>query len=225
MTSGATTPPPTSSRAERRSRRAGDGALGGQVMAHSAQRRGRGATGEGGTPAPRRAGRGRRSAGILLYRRTRGPGIEILLVHPGGPLWARRDTGWWSIPKGEIAEGEDELACARREFLEETGQEAPDGPAAPLGEVRQIGGKRVIAWAVEGDVDVRRASGATFEMEWPPRSGRRRTFPEVDRAAWFTLEEARTKLLARQAPLVDRLRQAIDAGRDAAVRRRRREST
>jgi predicted NUDIX family NTP pyrophosphohydrolase len=145
-----------------------------------------------------------RSAGILLYRRRDG-GVEVLLVHPGGPFFARRDAGAWSIPKGLYEEGEEPLACARREFAEELGSPCPDGPAMELGEVRQRNGKRVTAWAVEGDLDADAMTSNTFTIEWPPRSGRRQEFPEVDRAAWFGLEAAREKLLAAQTPLLDRL--------------------
>lgn len=144
------------------------------------------------------------SAGLLVYRRGPG-GVEVLLVHPGGPLWARRDEGAWSIPKGEYASGEDPLAAARREFREELGQDPPPAEPVPLGEIRQPGGKRVSAFAVEGDLDVRAVESGTFEMEWPPRSGRLRRFPEVDRAGWFGLAEARRKLLPAQVPFLDRL--------------------
>jgi predicted NUDIX family NTP pyrophosphohydrolase len=145
-----------------------------------------------------------RSAGILLFRR--GPdGPEFLLVHPGGPFWARRDEGAWSIPKGEHADGEDPLACARREFEEETGAAPPEGEVIELGEIRQRGGKRVSAWALEGDLDPETVHSNTFELEWPPRSGRRQPFPEVDRAAWFGLDEARRRINPAQAALLDRL--------------------
>ena len=131
----------------------------------------------------------KRSAGILLYRRQPG-GIELLLVHPGGPFWARKGVGAWSIPKGEYAGDEDPLAVAQREFAEEIGAPAR-GKFRPLGEVVQAGGKRVSAWAVEGDFDPAALVSNTFETEWPPRSGRKRSFPEVDRAAWFSPAEAR----------------------------------
>jgi predicted NUDIX family NTP pyrophosphohydrolase len=146
----------------------------------------------------------RRSAGILLYRR-RGGEVEVLLVHPGGPLWARRDAGAWSIPKGEYGEGEDPLAVALRELEEETGQRPPAGGLVPLGEVRQRGGKVVTAWAALGDLDADAITSNSFTLEWPPRSGVRREFPEVDRAGWFDPATAREKLLAAQAELVDRL--------------------
>jgi predicted NUDIX family NTP pyrophosphohydrolase len=150
----------------------------------------------------------KRSAGLLLYRRGPG-GVEVLLVHPGGPLWARRDDGAWSIPKGEHGPDEDPLAAARREFREELGVEPPPGEPVPLGGIRQPGGKVVSAWAVEGDLDVAGVRSETFEMEWPPRSGRVRRFPEVDRAAWFPLEEARRKLVPAQVGLLDRLEEAL----------------
>ena len=145
-----------------------------------------------------------RSAGILLHRRG-DAGTEVLLVHPGGPFFARRDAGAWSIPKGLYEEGEEPLACARREFAEELGSACPDGPALELGEIRQRNGKRVVAFAVEGDLDAGAITSNTFMLEWPPRSGRMQEFPEVDRAAWFTLPAAREKILAAQAPLLDRL--------------------
>jgi predicted NUDIX family NTP pyrophosphohydrolase len=132
----------------------------------------------------------------------------VLLVHPGGPYFARRDDGAWSIPKGLYEEGEEPLACARREFSEELGSPCPDGPAFELGEIRQKNGKRVRAFAVEGDLDADTITSNTFEIEWPPRSGLRQTFPEVDRAGWFTLAEARAKLLAAQVPLLDALEAA-----------------
>ncbi|RBY78989.1 DNA mismatch repair protein MutT [Geodermatophilus sp. TF02-6] len=123
----------------------------------------------------------------------------------GGPFWARKDAGAWSIPKGEYTDGEDPYAVALREFEEELGAPAPAGDAVPLGEVRQSGGKRLTVWAVEGDFDAARAVSNTFALEWPPRSGRVREFPEIDRAAWVTVEEARQKLVAGQVPLLDRL--------------------
>jgi predicted NUDIX family NTP pyrophosphohydrolase len=145
-----------------------------------------------------------RSAGILLFRRG-AAGPEVLLVHPGGPFWARKDHGAWSIPKGEHGDDEAPLDCARREFAEETGTVLPEGALVALGEVRQRGGKRVLVWAAEGDLDPASVRSNTFEIEWPPRSGRRQEFPEIDRAAWFGLEEARERLLAAQAPFLDRL--------------------
>ena len=148
--------------------------------------------------------RSAQSAGLVLYRRRDGK-LEVLLVHPGGPFWQKRDDGAWSIPKGEIAENEIGIEVARREFHEELGTAAPDGGAAPLGEVRQAGGKLVHAWAVPGDLDVSRMTSNSFELEWPPRSGRMQTFPEVDRAEWFDLDTARRKLLPAQRAFIDRL--------------------
>jgi predicted NUDIX family NTP pyrophosphohydrolase len=149
-----------------------------------------------------------RSAGILLYRRA-GDELEVLLVHPGGPLWARKDAGAWSIPKGEHGEDEDPRACARREFEEEIGIAPPPGELADLGTVRLKSGKLVAGFALEGDLDPDRIASNTFEMEWPPRSGRRRAFPEVDRGEWFGLEAAREKLNPAQAAFVDRLAELI----------------
>jgi predicted NUDIX family NTP pyrophosphohydrolase len=139
-----------------------------------------------------------------LHRR-RGENVEVLLVHPGGPMWARRDDGAWSIPKGEYAVDEDPEAAARREFVEELGTAAPEGEAMDLGEIRQRGGKRVRAWALEGDLDVARVVSNTCEVEWPPRSGRLIEIPEVDRAEWFTVDDAREKINPAQAELLDRL--------------------
>jgi predicted NUDIX family NTP pyrophosphohydrolase len=144
------------------------------------------------------------SAGLLLHRGT-GEALEVLLVHPGGPFWARKDEGAWSIPKGEYLEGEDPLAAARREFDEELGTPPPEGPLVDLGEVRQAGGKRVVAWALGGDLDVDEITSNTFEMVWPPRSGRLQSFPEIDRAGWFSVDDARVKLLSGQRPFLDRL--------------------
>ena len=149
-----------------------------------------------------------RSAGILLYHRGN-DGVEVLLVHPGGPFFARRDDGAWGIPKGLYEDDEEPLAAARREFAEELGSPCPAGEALDLGEVRQKGGKRVMAWAVEGDLDASTITSNTFELEWPPRSGRRESFPEVDRAAWFTLDAARVKLLAAQVEFLDRLAERV----------------
>ena len=147
------------------------------------------------------------SAGLLLYRMRDGA-LEVLLAHPGGPYWQRKDRGSWSIPKGEASEGEELLAAARREFQEETGATA-DGPALALGHVRMKSGKLVHAWAVEGDFDIARLCSNTFELEWPRGSGVHRSFPEVDRAAWFTLDEARRHILPAQAPLLDTLASAL----------------
>ena len=147
----------------------------------------------------------RRSAGILLYRK-RDDSLEVFLAHPGGPFWARRDLGAWTIPKGEVADGEDPLEAARREFEEEIGV-AIDGEFRELRPIRQKGGKLVLAWAVEGDCDPASVRSNVFSMEWPPKSGQQAQFPEVDRAAWFTLEEAEEKILAAQVPLLAELRQ------------------
>lgn len=147
------------------------------------------------------------SAGLLLYRR-RGGAIEVFLVHPGGPFWAKKDLAAWSIPKGEIDEAEDALAAAQREFQEETGQPV-SGPFVALGNVKQSGGKVVHVWAAEGECDPSRVVSNTFEMEWPPRSGKRATFPEVDRAEWFDLKAAVAKLHKSQAEFLTRLEQRV----------------
>jgi predicted NUDIX family NTP pyrophosphohydrolase len=144
------------------------------------------------------------SAGLLMYRR-RGPSLEVLLVHPGGPFFARKDAGAWSLPKGLVESGEPGLDAARREFEEETGLAADAATFLPLGLVRQKGGKRVHAWAFEGDCDPAAVRSNTFELAWPPESGRRAVFPEIDRAAWFSLDEARARILAAQAPFLERL--------------------
>ncbi len=144
----------------------------------------------------------KRSAGLLMYRR--GNGLEVFLVHPGGPFWAKKDLGVWSIPKGEHLEGEQPLAAARREFEEETGF-AAEGNFVDLGEARQAGGKTVIAWAFEGDCDPAKLRSNAFEMEWPPKSGRRVEFPEADRGGWFSMEEAAKYLLAGQRVFLERL--------------------
>lgn len=149
-----------------------------------------------------------RSAGILLWRRL-GGAIEVLLAHFGGPQWARRDAGAWGIVKGLVAPGEDAEACARREFEEELGM-AAEGALLPLGAIRQKGGKWVEAFALEGDIDASAIVSNRFEIEWPPHSGRTASFPEVDRAAWFGLGEAREKMLESQRPLLDRLAALID---------------
>ena len=144
------------------------------------------------------------SAGLVLYR-VRDGKTEVLLVHPGGPFWKRRDEGAWSIPKGEMRPGESRLDVARREFQEELGVPLPEGEVLPLGSVRQAGGKVVHAWAAPGDLDVSRVSSSTFAIEWPPRSGRTQEFPEVDKAAWFDLDAARRMILAAQGAFLDRL--------------------
>jgi predicted NUDIX family NTP pyrophosphohydrolase len=148
-----------------------------------------------------------KSAGILLYKREGGT-LKVLLVHPGGPFWARKDAGAWSIPKGEYAGGEDPQAAARREFAEELGV-VLEGELEPLGEAVQPSRKRVLAYAFKGDLDPDRIVSNIFEIEWPPKSGRRQSFPEVDRAAWFTLGEAREKLLPGQRIFLDRLAELL----------------
>ena len=153
----------------------------------------------------------RRSGGILLWRR-RDSRLEVLLGHPGGPLFARKDAGVWTVLKGEIEPGEDALAVARREFEEETGHPAPAGEEISLGEIRQKGGKVVEAWALEGDLDPALARSNTFRMEWPPRSRRFAEFPEIDRVAWFGLEVARDKVNPAQVPLLERLADAVERG-------------
>jgi predicted NUDIX family NTP pyrophosphohydrolase len=145
-----------------------------------------------------------RSAGILLHRSTPS-GPEVLLVHPGGPYWARKDLGAWSIPKGEVDEGEDPRACALREFAEETGAHPPAGALDELGQVKQKSGKIVVGFALAGDLDPATVRSNTFVLEWPPRSGRTQEFPEIDRAEWFGLDAARAKLNPAQAELIDRL--------------------
>lgn len=145
-----------------------------------------------------------------MYRRTARAAVEVLLAHPGGPYWTRKDAGAWTLPKGEFEEGEDALACALREFQEETGC-VPTGHFAPLGDVRQKSGKRVTAWAFEGDLDPALLASNLFEMEWPPRSGQLKQFPEVDRIEWFGLDAARARLLPAQLPFLERLAQALAA--------------
>ncbi|MEU8773784.1 NUDIX domain-containing protein [Streptomyces sp. NPDC048606] len=162
----------------------------------------------------------RRSAGLLLFRRTgdpsagrdgpAGPGFEVLLGHMGGPLWAGRDGGSWVIPKGEYGPDEAPRDAARREFAEELGLPAPEGPYLPLDDVRLSSGKLVTVWAVEGDLDPALMVPGTFTMEWPPHSGREREFPELDRVAWFTPETARNKLMIGQMPFLDRLLALLD---------------
>ncbi|MEW2624696.1 NUDIX domain-containing protein [Streptomyces sp. NPDC048106] len=146
----------------------------------------------------------RRSAGLLVYRHT-GEGVEVLLGHMGGPLWARKEAGAWTLPKGEYADDEPAWEAARREFREELGLAPPDGEAVPLGEVVQKNGKAVTAWAVRGDPDLTGFAPGTFTMEWPPRSGRRAEFPELDRVAWLGLERAREVIITAQAAFLDRL--------------------
>ena len=152
---------------------------------------------------------GKQSAGVLLYRKN-GGALEVLLVHPGGPFWASRDAGAWSISKGEFEPGEDPKVAAFRELAEETGWR-PNGETIALEPIRQAGGKTVLAWALEADVDPASLRSNTFFMEWPPRSGVRKAFPEVDRAGWFPMETARQKILAGQIPLLDQLEQKMNA--------------
>lgn len=149
------------------------------------------------------------SGGLLLWRR-RQDGVELLIAHMGGPFWAGKDERAWSLPKGECEDGEEPLGTARREWTEELGLPAPEGEPVDLGEVRQKNGKRVRAWAVEGDLDPGSIAPGTFETEWPPRSGRTREFPEVDRVAWVSPDAARVRLVAAQADFVDRLLDALD---------------
>jgi predicted NUDIX family NTP pyrophosphohydrolase len=151
----------------------------------------------------------RTSAGILLYRRA-AAGLEVLLGHPGGPYFAKKDAGHWTIPKGEPDGGTDLLAVAFREFAEETGLAIePTAPAIRLGSIVQKGGKVVHAWAIEGELDVTAARSNTFEVEWPPRSGRRATFPEIDRVAWLAPDEARRRIKPTQIPFIERLEAAL----------------
>jgi predicted NUDIX family NTP pyrophosphohydrolase len=147
----------------------------------------------------------KRSAGILLYRQT-DRGLELFLVHPGGPFWNNKDEGAWTIPKGLIEPGETPLAAARREFSEETGFSV-NGEVTELGNFKQPGGKHVLVWAAKGNCDPARLSSNEFEMEWPPRSGKRQRFPEADRGGWFSIDEAREKLLIGQRPMLDALLQ------------------
>jgi predicted NUDIX family NTP pyrophosphohydrolase len=153
----------------------------------------------------------KRSAGILLYR-GRGGSPEVLLVHPGGPFWEKKDLGAWSIPKGEYEQGEDPRACALREFEEELGAPLPADALTELGTTEQAGGKLVTAWAAEGDLDPASVLSNTFTLEWPPRSGVRREFPEVDRAEWFSLAEARRWVNPAQVVFLERLREKLEEG-------------
>jgi predicted NUDIX family NTP pyrophosphohydrolase len=154
----------------------------------------------------------RRSAGLLLFRRTPDAGVEVLLAHPGGPIFAKRDEGAWTVPKGEFNEGEAAWDVARREFEEEVGHPAPDGESIALGEIRQKGGKLVEAWALEGDLDPATAHSNTFPFQWPPRSGRWITIPEIDRVEWFATDEARRRIKETQIPFIDRLVEELQAG-------------
>jgi predicted NUDIX family NTP pyrophosphohydrolase len=148
------------------------------------------------------------SSGILLYRRLGGR-LQVLLAHPGGPFFARKNDGHWTIPKGEVDPGEELFDVGRREFQEETGQPLPDGQSLELGSIVQKGGKIVHGWAVEGDLDPDAGASNTFELEWPPGSGRRQTFPEIDRVCWFDPDEARRRIKATQIPFIDRLESAL----------------
>ncbi|MCK7624819.1 NUDIX domain-containing protein [Streptomyces sp. RS10V-4] len=155
---------------------------------------------------------GKRSAGLLLHRRGADGATEVLLAHMGGPLWARRDAGAWSVPKGEYRPPEEPLAAARREFAEELGVPPPDGRYVPLGDVRQAGGKVVTVWAVAGDLDPDRIAPGTFETEWPRGSGVVRSFPEIDRVAWCTPQRARERLVTAQVAFLDRLADVLAGG-------------
>ena len=155
---------------------------------------------------------GRTSAGILLWRRRRDH-LEVLLAHQGGPFWVKKDLGHWTIPKGEAEPGEELVAVAHREYAEETGHNVPDAPLIQLGQIRQKSGKLVVGWAVQGDLDPSTAASNTYDMEWPPQSGRIQAFPEIDRVEWFDLDEARRKLKAAQVPFLDRLHKAIASDR------------
>jgi predicted NUDIX family NTP pyrophosphohydrolase len=150
----------------------------------------------------------KRSAGLLMYRRAISGEVEVLLVHPGGPFWAKKDKGAWSISKGEYADGEQPLDAAKREFEEETGFSA-QGEFLELGQVQQSGGKVVSAWAFAGDCDPAKLVSNRFSMEWPPRSGRMIEFPEVDRGGWFAIQDAKDQILKSQAPFLDRLQQLL----------------
>lgn len=156
-----------------------------------------------------------KSAGILLYRKT-GSGIQLFLVHPGGPFWARKDDGAWSIPKGLYAEGEDALAAAKREFQEETGA-AAEGEFVQLGNFRQPSGKVIVAWGLEGDFDISSMSSNMFSMQWPPKSGKQQEFPEVDRASWFSPAEAIRKVLKGQRPILKKLLSRLEPKSSEAV--------
>ncbi|MBZ9655190.1 NUDIX domain-containing protein [Phyllobacterium lublinensis] len=157
----------------------------------------------------------RKSAGILMYRND-GGGLRVLLVHPGGPFWRTKDTGAWSVPKGEHGEDEDPETAARREFHEETGHML-HGTVHSLGNIRQAGGKLVTCFAVEGTFDTASLTSNTFELEWPPRSGVLQSFPEVDKAAWFTIPEANTKIIPGQRPFFDRLEALVAAAGGRSV--------
>ena len=153
---------------------------------------------------------GKISAGLVMYRVSEGE-LEVLLVHPGGPFWSKKDLGAWVIPKGEINPGEDQLAAAKREFEEETGFK-PEGNFLPLGSVKHKAGKTVLAWAFKGDCDPGAIMSNTFRLEWPPKSGKSREFPEVDRATFFSVEQAREKILAAEFGLIERLKEILGNG-------------
>jgi predicted NUDIX family NTP pyrophosphohydrolase len=152
----------------------------------------------------------KKSAGLLLFRMRAGR-FEVLLVHPGGPFWAKKDDGAWSIPKGEFYDDEDPLHAARREFQEETGSTA-DGDLIPLKPLRQPSGKLVYAWALEKDLDPSGFRSNNFSMEWPPKSGRHEEFPEIDQAVWFSFDAARRKILRGQAGFIDQLEEVLETG-------------
>jgi predicted NUDIX family NTP pyrophosphohydrolase len=157
------------------------------------------------------------SAALLLYRVTDG-GVEVLIGHPGGPFWARKDEGAWSIPKGEYVEGEDPWSAAQREFLEEVGKEPPAGPRIDFAPLRQPSGKVITAFAVRGDLDLDGAVSNTFTLEWPKGSGNIHEYPEIDRVGWFSVAEATTKLVKGQRPLLDRLTAALEGGEPGGSR-------
>ncbi|OBF35891.1 NUDIX hydrolase [Mycobacterium sp. ACS1612] len=159
------------------------------------------------------------SAGILLYRIT-DAGVEVLIGHPGGPFWARKDEGAWSIPKGEYVEGEDPWTVAQREFEEELGKKPPDGPRIEFAPIKQPSGKMITAFAVRGDLDLEGTFSNTFDLEWPKGSGKIRQFPEIDRVGWFSVPEAATRLLKGQRPLLDRLTAALEDGEQGEFRSR-----
>jgi predicted NUDIX family NTP pyrophosphohydrolase len=159
------------------------------------------------------------SAGLLLYR-VAGASVEVLIGHPGGPFWARKDEGAWSIPKGEYVEGEDPWAVARREFAEELGKSPPDGPRIDFAPLKQPSGKVITAFAVLGDLDLEDTFSNTFKLEWPKGSGNIREYFEIDRVGWFSVAEANEKLLKGQRPLLERLMAALEGGEPAASRLR-----
>lgn len=146
----------------------------------------------------------KQSAGILLFKRS-GNTVKVLLVHPGGPFWAKKDAGAWSIPKGEFMEGEEPFVAAKREFAEELGSPPPDGDYIELGSAKQSSGKVVYGWAIEADFDAKSITSNTFKMQWPPKSGAEQEFPEVDKAAWFPLAQAQAKIVKGQLPLLEAL--------------------